>query len=308
MGKVIMSGIVPQLTKPSAGILASDLAVGSTVKLMENGSAVEYLVVNQGIPGNSSLYDSSCDGTWLLRKDCHSQMGWNSVVVNTYANSTINTWLNDTFFNSLGSVERATVKQVKIPYCIGGGYYTVNSGVNGLAVKAFFLGVYELGWTTSDNSKFPIDGAKIDYFSNSSGGNSKRIAYLNGAAAYWWTRSPKTDVKTVVVGVTQTGGNDFFGSEDLGARPAVIIPFDAIFNTGTMLLTGRPSGNNSITVAVSDSAGYLNVIIGTSGVLTVGGHTITAANTELSGMNANIEITYRLTARLSERLVQPEIP
>lgn len=50
-------------TPPSAGILASDLAVGDIVKLTENGTPVEYIVVNQGIPGNSSLYDSSCDGT-----------------------------------------------------------------------------------------------------------------------------------------------------------------------------------------------------------------------------------------------------
>ena len=66
MGKVIMSGIVPQMKAPG-GILASDLAVGSVVKLIENGVATEYLVVNQGIPGNSNLYDSSCNGTWLLR-------------------------------------------------------------------------------------------------------------------------------------------------------------------------------------------------------------------------------------------------
>ena len=46
MGKVIMSGIVPLLTKPSTGILASDIAVGSIVKLMESGSAVEYRVVH----------------------------------------------------------------------------------------------------------------------------------------------------------------------------------------------------------------------------------------------------------------------
>lgn len=35
---------------PSTGILASSLAVGTTVKLMEGGTAVEYLVVNQGFP------------------------------------------------------------------------------------------------------------------------------------------------------------------------------------------------------------------------------------------------------------------
>ena len=106
---------------PSTGILASSLAVGTTVKLMEGGTAVEYLVVNQGIPGNSNLYDASCDGTWLLRKDIHSERQWNSSNVNDYANSTINTWLNGDFFNSFGSVEQAAIKQVKIPYRAGYG-------------------------------------------------------------------------------------------------------------------------------------------------------------------------------------------
>lgn len=89
---------------PSTGILASTLPVGSVVKLMEGGTAVEYLVVNQGIPSNSNLYDASCDGTCLLRKDIHSERQWNSSNVNDYANSTINTWLNGDFFNSFGSV------------------------------------------------------------------------------------------------------------------------------------------------------------------------------------------------------------
>ena len=50
-------------TPPSTDILASDLAVGDIVKLMENGTPVEYIVVNQGKPYDSSLYDDSCDGT-----------------------------------------------------------------------------------------------------------------------------------------------------------------------------------------------------------------------------------------------------
>ena len=50
-------------TPPSTGILASDLAVGDIVKLTENGTPVEYIVVNQGIPENSGLYDASCNGT-----------------------------------------------------------------------------------------------------------------------------------------------------------------------------------------------------------------------------------------------------
>ena len=103
MGKVIMSGIVPLLKVPVTGIQAGTLAVGSVVKLMEGGAAVEYLVVNQGIPSNSTLYDASCDGTWLLRKDCHSKRAWNTSNINNYETSAINNWLNGDFFNSFGS-------------------------------------------------------------------------------------------------------------------------------------------------------------------------------------------------------------
>ena len=92
-------------TAPVTGVLASSLAVGSTVKLMEGGTAVEYLVVNQGKPSGSSLYDDSCDGTWLLRKDIHSNRQWNTSNVNKYESSAINTWLNGEFFNTLGSAE-----------------------------------------------------------------------------------------------------------------------------------------------------------------------------------------------------------
>lgn len=237
MGKVIMSGIVPTLKAPSTGILASTLPVGSTVKLMENGAAVEYLVVNQGIPENSSLYDASCDGTWLLRKDIHSERQWNSSNVNEYESSAINTWLNGDFFNSLGSVEQAAIKQVKIPYRAGGGSGgTDQSGANGLSCKVFLLSGYEVGFMTSDSSYIPVDGAKLDYFDASS---SKRIAYLNGLETIWWLRSPRTDgtrrawcVQTVGI----PGGGDTSGSA--GIRPALVLPSNAPFDETTMILKG----------------------------------------------------------------------
>lgn len=244
MGTVIMSGIVPQLEKPSGGILAGGLAVGSTVKLMENGVATEYLVVNKGIPSGSSLYDASCDGLWLLRKDIHSNRQWNTSYVNTYESSAINTWLNGEFFNTLGSVEQATIKQVKIPYCVGNGASTVNSGANGLSVKAFLLGGYELGLTTSDDSYLPEDGAKLDYFEagrGTSAGN-KRIAYLNGSATNWWIRSPRQDysrgVGTVPTSSYYSNLQYYEANDSYGVRPALVLPSNAVFDETTMLLKG----------------------------------------------------------------------
>lgn len=225
---------------PSTGILASSLAVGTTVKLMEGGTAVEYLVVNQGIPSNSSLYDASCDGTWLLRKDIHSNRQWDPNNVNKYESSAINTWLNGDFFNSLGSVEQAAIKQVKIPYRKNGGSGgSDQSGANGLLCKIFLLSGYEVGWTTSDSSYFPVDGAKLDYFAASFGGNSKRVANFNGSAAIWLLRSPDTGNTARVWNVLSDGDYSYDNASywhDI--RPALVLPSNALFNETTMLLKG----------------------------------------------------------------------
>ena len=223
---------------PSTGILASSLAVGTTVKLMEGGTAVEYLVVNQGIPSNSSLYDASCDGTWLLRKDIHSERQWNTSDANIYETSTINTWLNGDFFSSLGSVERASVKQVKIPYRAGGGAGgTDQSGANGLSCKVFLLSGPEVG--LAGKIYMPDNGAKLDYFNATTGTDSKRIAYLNGSAADWWLRSPYTGDTGIVCFVGGNGGYYFSNASiSRGIRPAVILPSNALFDETTMLLKG----------------------------------------------------------------------
>ena len=227
---------------PLTGILASTLPVGSVVKLMEGGTAVEYLVVNQGIPSNSNLYDASCDGTWLLRKDIHSNRQWTTSNVNKYESSAINTWLNGDFFNTLGSAEQAAIKQVKIPYRKNGGSGgTDQSGANGLSAKIFLLSGYEVGWTTSNNPYFPQDGAKLSYFESGTGtsANNKRIANLNGSATYWWLRSPYTPSSYYVWNVDSDGDhNNDDASLSYGVRPALILPSNALFDETTMLLKG----------------------------------------------------------------------
>ena len=238
MGRVTVAGGA-RATKPSTGVLASDLPVGSVVKLMESGTAVEYLVVNQGIPSNSDLYDASCDGTWLLRKDIHSNRQWATSNVNKYESSAINTWLNGDYFSSLGTVEQATIKQVKIPYRNGG---MDQSGADGLLCKIFLLSGYEVGWTTRDNSDFPGDGAKLSYFEprTSSFADNKRIAYLNGSATVWWIRSPLIYNTTSAVWLVTSDGsyNGGNANSSYGIRPALVLPSTAKFNATTMLLKG----------------------------------------------------------------------
>ena len=243
MGRAIVAGGNPKMKAPVTGILAQDIAVGSTVKLMEGGAAVEYLVVNQGIPSNSNLYDASCDGTWLLRKDIHNiTRVWDIADVNKYEISTTNTWLNGGYFSSLGTVEQATIKQVKIPYRKNGGSGgTDESGANGLSAKIFLLSGYEVGWTTSDSGYFPVDGAKLAYFESGTGtsANNKRIAYLNGSATRWWLRSPFTNNTNYVWSVYSDGNYDLYNaSNSYGIRPALVLPSNAVFDETTMILKG----------------------------------------------------------------------
>lgn len=228
-------------TVPSSGILASDLAVGSVVKLMESSVATDYLIVHQGLP--SSLYDASCDGCWLLREKLLSSREWSTTAYNNdYANSAVNTWLNGDFLATLGSAEQAAIKQVKIPYRVGSGGSTVNSGANGLAVRAFLLGAHEIG-AINGVAYDPDDGAKLDYFDdgNISSSNSKREAYKeDGSIGQWVLRSASTRYEQYVWGITAAGDydNTFISSWSYPIRPALILPSTALFNEDTLLLKG----------------------------------------------------------------------
>ncbi len=201
--------------------------VGSIVKLKVNGAAKEFIVVHQGKPG--SMYDESCNGTWLLMKDIYENRVWSSSNINKYESSDVYPYLNGPFLNLFDSNIRDAIKQVKIPYRQNGGLGTDQSGANGLSCKVFLLSAPEVGWTTSDNPYFPVDGAKLSYFESGAGtsANNKRIAYLNGSVRYWELRSPYTDNGFAVWYVYSNGGYDYVRtSEAYGIRPALVLPQD----------------------------------------------------------------------------------
>ena len=213
---------------PMAGTPLSELAEGTLIKILENGAPVEYLIVNQGLP--SSMYDASCDGCWVLRKDIAGNRAWDSSN-SDYKNSDIQAYLNGAWTSRYSAGVLSQIKQVKIPYVNGtGSGGSVASGANGLSCKIFLLSGYEVGWTTRDNSRFPKDGAKLSYFSSgtSSAANNKRIAYYNGSATSWWLRSP-VDGDTYQVWSVYFDGDrtNWFYEYTYGVRPTLILPSTA---------------------------------------------------------------------------------
>lgn len=240
-----------------AKVKLSTKAVGSIVKIAVDGKDYDWLVVHQGLPGN--VYDASCNGTWLLMKDASAAKSrFGDGNGNSYKDSGIHTYLNDTFYSLIDSDIRNAIKQVKIPYQNGtGSGGSLATGSNGLSTKVFLLSGYEVGWTTSDNSSFPKDGVRLAYFGNSSGGNSKRIAYNGSSAANWWLRSPNTNHGSLVWSVKSDGSFNFWQHyNSISVRPAFILPPTLVVSDdGTVSTNTAPSTPGSISVPSSIMGG-----------------------------------------------------
>ena len=239
-----------------AYVTLSSKAIGSTIKLKVNGSAKDFIVVHQGKP--SSVYDDSCNGTWLLMKDIYENRQWHSSNTNDYANSTIHSYLNSTFLNLFESNIKNAIKQVKLPYLKGSGTSTtVTSGSNGLSAKIFLLSATE---TSFSFSYMPSgEGAELAYFKGCADNSSdtKRVAYLNGSATGWWLRSPNCFSFSNALYVNSNGGwSNYYCSGSCGIRPALILPSTLLVSDdGTVSTNTAPSTPGSISVPSSIMGG-----------------------------------------------------
>lgn len=240
-----------------AYVTLSSKAIGSTIKLKVNGSAKDFIVVHQGKP--SSVYDDSCNGTWLLMKDIYENRQWHSSNTNDYANSTIHSYLNSTFLNLFESNIKKAIKQVKLPYRKGSGTSTtVTSGSNGLPAKIFLLSATETSFNFS--SYMPSgEGAELAYFKGcaDNSADSKRVAYLNGSATVWWLRSPHCLSFYSALYVSSNGDwNGYSCSSSCGIRPALILPSTLLVSDdGTVSTNTAPSTPGSISVPSSIMGG-----------------------------------------------------
>lgn len=219
-----------------ANVKLGTKAVGSIVKIKVNGASKDFIVVQQGNP-NTSTYDSSCNGTWLLMKDIYTTSTFGSN--NSYKDSSIHTYLNGTFYNLIDSNIRAAIKQVKIPYTNSG----IQSGANGLSTKVFLLSGTEVGF--SNVSYMNTEGTKLAYFDSA----SKRIAYNGSSAAIWWLRSPYASGNDNVWNVSTDGsGNGSWYNDSYGVRPAFVLPSELVVSDdGTVSTNTAPAINASST-------------------------------------------------------------
>ena len=218
-------GLAPAFKVGSTTISA--LSVGSSVYVKESGVPVEYIVVHKGNP-DETMYDASCNGAWLLRKTAKMDMQWNEDDANNYPTSSINTWMNGTFYNSLNI--KSIISQIKIPYSDPNAYTTVHSGSDGLSTKIFLLSCKETGASGSTfNNKMSYEGSVLDWFAASSG-NRK-------FASTWWLRSVNNDAKYSAWFIYADGSYGLWDTtKTYSARPAFIVPLNTLVDSNNNIV------------------------------------------------------------------------
>lgn len=208
--------------------LLGDMPVGSEVTLTESGSPELYIVVNQGLP--SSDYDSSCDGTWLLRKFIYQQRPWNTTPwMFGYNMSTIDEYLQATFAEkfSIYAINNLFMSP-KIPIYTG-------RITRDYDARVFLLSTYELDLT--HNVYNPSEGAAMQYFYGAEA--NKRIAYFDGAPAEWWSRSMHKNDTDSAWYVSTTGNlSNQRSTRNAGIRPAIILKKDTMVSGDGSIVEG----------------------------------------------------------------------
>lgn len=215
------------------GTPLGNLAVGSTVKIAVDGKDYDWLVVHQGLPG--SMYDASCNGTWLLMEDIYTKMKFDSRS-NLFVNSSLLQYLNTTFHDAIDANVRKLIKVATIPYIAKNNTDAASSG--NLRAWVFLLSMTEVGFVDTASSNMPIEGAKLRYFNSRS-----KIAYFGEEAAAWWSRTPYA-VFNRNVWYIESNGDSAYSDVTVfycGVRPCMILPQDALVDdTGHIIGTDDP--------------------------------------------------------------------
>lgn len=218
------------------GTPLGNLAVGSTVKIAVGGKDYDWLVVHQGLPG--SMYDTSCDGTWLLMLGIYAKTAFDGST-NLFVKSSILNYLNIEFHDAIDANVRNLIKVATIPYIAQN--YTDGASSGGLRAWVFLLSMTEVGFVAPSYENMPIEGAELSYFNGHS-----RKAYFNGTAAEWWSRTPLSTSSRDVWYVDKNGdksNTDVRFTASYGVRPCMILPQDALVDdTGHII--GTDDGAN----------------------------------------------------------------
>lgn len=277
-------------------ITLNEKNVGDVVKIKENGVPVNFIIVQKGLP--SDMYDSSCDGVWVLRKTTHSDRPFNNTANNDYENSSINKWLNGEYLNSIDPEICAYIKQVKVPFKKGTGNDPagVQTGADGLPCKVFFLAGNEIITPAeAENTRFINDGSNLTYFSST---NMRICNNSSNVGTRWRIRTPTGDAKTAYHANPTGGFNANVATDSFGVRPAFVLPYNLLVESdGTVLANTPPTISSDKTgdLGTLESGFTCNYSVNNEGVWDTLTVTLTLDGVQLGQFNAERNKQYSYT-------------
>ena len=230
--------------------------IGDIVKIRENGVLADFIIIHKGLP--SGMYDASCNGVWVLRKDCNKQaLCWDENNKSDYENSTIRAWLENTYYNFFDSGTKSIIKQVKIPFKKGEGKKSggVQSGTSGLLCHCFLISCAE-ACCINIGSKAYADGAPLSYFTVDTA--KKHQEYKKGGRTGITTfRTPSSQEEGMVC--APYGNTDIVIARvdyPYDTKTAMILDSNAIVNDdGSLTANTAPTTPGSISVPASIQGG-----------------------------------------------------
>ena len=258
-GKTLVSGTGRSI---SFGRPASELSVGESVFLTVNGALTEFLVVHKGNP-DTGIYDASCDGIWITAKYATDDAIYyytkdtsgdeadlspdGTYYKFMYHESNVHKYLNSTYYNSIDTKQKKSIKTVKIPYKTDK-KYEVNyfTKGNGLTCNVFLPCFREL----TPNTAYPNIGSVWQYCSAFSNGTDSRraIATTGGISVDYWIREAergwddgryRESIKYIgsgggLYGTSATWDNVYTMKKRL--RPTMILSYDTKVNTQNVVV------------------------------------------------------------------------
>lgn len=196
---------------PKAGTPLSQLPEGSIIKILENGSPVEFYLAKHN-------YEPDLNGQGrelVVRKDVFDYRRWNDTEVNTWANSSMLSWLNSGYKMILDSKVQKMIATTTYRYTPGNGDIIVTTRADAV----FLMSLTELG--------------KMAYYVNTEGSALPVAAILQNIPQPGpnqdgqWTRSPNTKYNKAAAHLGYTGlpdANAYVTTDHYGSRPTFTLP------------------------------------------------------------------------------------
>ena len=218
-GKTLIDGTEYAI---SFGIPLNTITPGAILYLNESGSPVPFYIAKHD-------YESGLNGagrTLVVRKDCYDMRRFSSSN-NAYANSSLDSWLCNTYLKLLDADIQAAIGTTKFYYSPGNGNTTVTT----LQRAVFQLSLTELGKSASDAN---TEGSALPIAS------TLQIAYRNGSAVVQWTRTPHARLISRVFCLGTNGSvSSLYYYDSYGSRPAFTLP-------STTAVTVNPDGTYTL--------------------------------------------------------------